>query len=89
VHITYDVEVGDALKTRMNLHQKSGRLREETIDFVVNRWKREGDSVVNRFTNFQTIGIKVTLPGERINLEGNVSPAKIKDPHRLTRTDVG
>jgi hypothetical protein len=72
----------------MNLHQKSGRLREETIDLVVNRWKREGNSMVNSFTNFQTIGIKVTLPGGRINLEVNVSPGKIKDPRLLTGTDM-
>jgi hypothetical protein len=44
--------------------------------------------VVNRFTNFQTIGVTVTVSEGKINLEGNVSPGKVKSPPLLTGADV-
>jgi len=69
------------LHIRMNLHYKPGRLREETIDLSVNRWKREGSWMVNRFKKLPTIGISVTGREERINLEGNGS-AKIPELER-------
>jgi hypothetical protein len=46
---------------RMNLHYKPGWLRDETINFSINRWKRKDNLVVNRLAKFSTIGVMVTI----------------------------